>query len=139
MLITPAFAQSAGGINFFGMDIMQFLPLIAIFAAFYFFLIRPQQQKTHRQKEMLSTLGKGDQVLTAGGIVGTITKVVDDNELIIEIADKVEVRILRSSISEHITTARPTPARKTTSTITKKKTTTNKTSKTPRKTSKAKA
>jgi len=76
------------------------LPLILIFAVFYFLLIRPQQKaaKTHRAK--LAAVKKGDQVVTGGGLVGKVTKVVDDKELEVEIADGVRVRVVRTGISE---------------------------------------
>ena len=100
LLISPANAASGPGIG--GFDYMQFLPLVLIFVAFYFFLIRPQQKKAQKQREMLSALNRGDQVITSGGIIGKIAKVLDDNEVLVEIADNVEVRVVRSMISENL-------------------------------------
>jgi preprotein translocase subunit YajC len=99
MFISPAYAQAAGGSG--GLGAMgQFLPLILIFVVFYFLLIRPQQKKQKVHREMLSSLRRGDRVVTAGGIVGTITRVVSDTELAIEIADGVRVRVMRGMVSD---------------------------------------
>ena len=78
MLISPAFAQAAGGAGGMG---MQILPFILIFVVFYFLLIRPQQKKAKTHREMLAALRRGDRIVTAGGLVGTITRVVNDAEL----------------------------------------------------------
>ena len=87
MLISTAFAQDAAPAAAAGPDAMlQFLPIILIFVVFYFLLIRPQQKKLKVHKEMLSALRRGDRVVTGGGIIGTITRVVDDNEVLLEIA-----------------------------------------------------
>ena len=97
MFISPAYAQSAGGGgDAFGM----FLPLILIFVVFYFLLIRPQQKKAKQHREMLGDLRRGDRVVTSGGLIGTITRVIGDNELALEIADGVKVRVLRGMISD---------------------------------------
>ncbi len=97
-------AHAASCFGFFGFDLTQFLPLVLIMVAFYFFLIRPQQKKSQRHRAMLSSLERGARILTAGGIIGTITKIIDDNELEIEIADNVRVRVLRSTITDHLPT-----------------------------------
>ena len=73
LMITPAYAQAAPA-GPFGSDLMAFLPMIAIFVVFYFLLIRPQQKKAKEAKAMLDALQKGDEVVTAGGILGRITK-----------------------------------------------------------------
>jgi len=75
VLISPAYAQAAGGSP--GGDIMAFLPMIAIIVVFYFLLIRPQQKRAKETKAMLSALQKGDEVVTAGGVVGRIAKLSD--------------------------------------------------------------
>ena len=75
MLITPAYAQAAGASP--GGDLMTFLPMIAIFVVFYFLLIRPQQKRAKETRAMLESLQKGDEVITAGGIVGKISKLTD--------------------------------------------------------------
>ncbi|HEX9809980.1 MAG TPA: preprotein translocase subunit YajC [Alphaproteobacteria bacterium] len=97
MLISPAYAQAPGGVA--GFDIMTIVPLILIFVVFYFLLIRPQQKKVKEHRSMLSTLRRGDKVVTNGGIIGRITRVVSDNELQLEIAEGVRVQVARSMIS----------------------------------------
>jgi len=106
MLISPAYAQAAGGGGAF--DIAAFLPLILIFAVFYFLLIRPQQKKVKQHRELVSNLRRNDRVVTAGGIIGTVSKVINDAEVQVEIADGVRVRVVRSQIVEVL--AKPAPA-----------------------------
>lgn len=106
MLISPAYAQAAGGGGAF--DLAAFLPLILIFAVFYFLLIRPQQKKVKQHRELVSNLRRGDRVVTAGGIIGTVSKVVNDAELQVEIAEGVRVRLVRSQVVEVL--AKPAPA-----------------------------
>ncbi len=99
MFITPAFAQAAGAPgagDFIGM----ILPLVAIMGVFYFLLIRPQQRKMKAHQEMLKKVGKGDTVITNGGLIGKVVKVVDDNELQVEIGENVKVRVLRTGIAD---------------------------------------
>ncbi|UEM01451.1 preprotein translocase subunit YajC [Skermanella rosea] len=97
MFVSTAYAQAADGAGAAGL--MSFLPLILIFVVFYFLLIRPQQKKLKEHKSMLEALRRGDRVVTGGGIVGTITKVGTDDELVVEIAEGVRVRVLRSTIN----------------------------------------
>ena len=80
-----------------GAGIGQFLPLILIFVIFYFFLIRPQQKKVKEHKAMVEGLKKGDKVVTSGGITGTITRVVDNDKVEVEIADNVTVEVIRGT------------------------------------------
>ena len=80
-----------------GQGIAQFIPLILIFVIFYFFLIRPQQKKVKEHKAMVEGLKKGDKVVTSGGITGTITRVVDNDKVEVEIADNVTVEIIRGT------------------------------------------
>ena len=75
----------------------QFIPLILIFAIFYFFLIRPQQKKAKDHKTMVENLKRGDKVVTAGGIVGTIERVIDSEKVEVDISDSVKVEIVRST------------------------------------------
>ena len=75
----------------------QFIPLILIFIIFYFFLIRPQQKKAKDNKTMVENLKRGDKVVTSGGIVGTIERVIDSEKVEVEIADSVKVEIVRST------------------------------------------
>ena len=96
MLISSAYAQAAGGTS--GMDLMQFLPMVAIFVVFYFLLIRPQQKRSKETRSMLEALQKGDEVVSAGGIVGKISKLTDAYATV-EVAPGVEMTIQRSAIS----------------------------------------
>ena len=75
----------------------QFIPLILIFVIFYFFLIRPQQKKVKEHKAMVESLKKGDKIVTSGGITGTITRVVDNDKIEVEIADNVTVEVIRGT------------------------------------------
>ena len=75
----------------------QFIPLILIFVIFYFFLIRPQQKKVKEHKAMVESLKKGDRVVTSGGITGTISRVIDNDKVEVEIADNVTVEIIRGT------------------------------------------
>ena len=75
----------------------QFIPLILIFVIFYFFLIRPQQKKVKEHRAMVEGLKKGDKIVTSGGITGTITRVIDDEKVEVEIADNVTVEVIRGT------------------------------------------
>ena len=75
----------------------QFIPLILIFVIFYFFLIRPQQKKAKEHKLMVENLKRGDQVITSGGIVGTVERVLENDKAEITISDNVKVEIIRST------------------------------------------
>jgi preprotein translocase subunit YajC len=104
MFVSPAYALSAGG---GGSGFEALLPLVLIFAVFYFLLIRPQQKKMKQHKEMLSAVRRGDKVVTGGGIIGTVTRVVDDHELSVEIAKGVRVKVQRGTISGIIAKTEP--------------------------------
>ena len=80
-----------------GSGIGQFIPLILIFVIFYFFLIRPQQKKVKEHKLMVENLKRGDQVVTSGGIVGTIERVVDNDKVEVLISENVKVEIIKST------------------------------------------
>ena len=75
----------------------QFIPLILIFVIFYFFLIRPQQKKVKDHKAMVEALKRGDKVITSGGIVGTVERVIDNEKVEVQISDNVNVEILRAT------------------------------------------
>src|SRR5205814_6500449 len=96
-MIAPAYAQSAPA-GPFGSDLMAFLPMVAIFVVFYFLLIRPQQKRAKETKTMLQALQKGDEVVSAGGIVGKISKL-NDSYATVEVAPGVEMTIQRTAIS----------------------------------------
>jgi preprotein translocase subunit YajC len=98
MLISEAWAQAGGGGS--GDFLVQLFPLILIFVVFYFLLIRPQQAKVKAQREMLSGVKRGDRVVTGGGIIGLVTKVISDNELQVELAEGVRVRIIKQTITD---------------------------------------
>jgi preprotein translocase subunit YajC len=102
MFITPAFAQGLpfglGGDS--GNMIVQFMPLILIIVIMYFLVLRPQQQRVKRHQEMVKALRRGDTVISNGGLVGKVTKIVDDDQVEVEIADGVRVRQMRSMVSE---------------------------------------
>ena len=78
----------------------QFIPLILIFVIFYFLLIRPQQKRVAEHKLMITKLTRGDTVVTAGGIVGKITRIIDDEKADLEIAENINVKIIKSNISQ---------------------------------------
>ena len=80
-----------------GSGIGQFIPLILIFVIFYFFLIRPQQKKVKEHKLMVENLRRGDKVVTSGGIIGTVEKVLDNDKVEVSISDDVKVEIVRST------------------------------------------
>ena len=109
MFITPAFAQAAGGPQ----DTLTtfVLPMALIFVVFYFFMIRPQQSKQKEMKKMLEALRRGDRVVTAGGIIGTIAKV-DADECQVEVADGIRVRVLRNTITTVLTKPEPVAAKR---------------------------
>ena len=99
MLISPAYAQAGGAPA--GFDFISLMPLVLIFVVFYFLLIRPQQKKMKAHREMIAAVKRGDKVLTAGGIIGTVVKVEDsDDVLLVEIAKDIRVRVARSTISD---------------------------------------
>ncbi|MCB1421969.1 MAG: preprotein translocase subunit YajC [Nitratireductor sp.] len=97
MFVTPAYAQTAGG----GGDlVMSILPFVLMFVIFYFLLIRPQRKQMQERKEMLGNLRRNDTIVTGGGVVGKVTKVIDDNEIEVEIAKDVKVRVMRNLVAD---------------------------------------
>jgi preprotein translocase subunit YajC len=110
MLISAAYAQGTGISGIFDNQgaLIQFLPLVLIFVVFYFLLIRPQQRKAKDHKTMLDALRRGDRVVTGGGIIGTVARVDNPEEVTVDIADGVRVRVLRSTISSVL--SKPDPA-----------------------------
>jgi preprotein translocase subunit YajC len=100
MLISPAYAQDAAGASAM---VMQLLPLLLIFVVFYFLLIRPQQKKMKEHRSMLTSLKRGDRVITGGGIVGEVKQVKENSdEVDVEIAPNVRVTVVRGTISSVI-------------------------------------
>jgi preprotein translocase subunit YajC len=108
MFITPAYAQAAGA-GGGGPDFSFLIMMVLLFAVFYFLLIRPQQKKMKQHKTMVEALKRGDKVVTQGGIYGTISKVVSDAEVQVEIAEGVRVRVVKGTISEVL--SKPEPAK----------------------------
>jgi preprotein translocase subunit YajC len=98
MFITPAYAQTGSG---GGPDMLiQFLPFVLIFVIMYFLIIRPQRQKQRQHQELIANVRRGDTVVTTGGLIGKVAKVVDEGELQIDLAEGVRVRLVRGMISE---------------------------------------
>ncbi|MBT6188683.1 MAG: preprotein translocase subunit YajC [Tateyamaria sp.] len=85
----------------------QFIPLILIFAIMYFLLIRPQQKKVKDHAAMVAALRRGDQVVTQGGLIGKVVKVKDDNEVEVELAEGVKVRVVQSTIASVLSKTEP--------------------------------
>ena len=110
MLISTAYAQGVGGL-FDQSAMIQFLPLVLIFVVFYFLLIRPQQQKQKTHRTMLDALRRGDRVVTGGGIIGTVNRVTNAEEVEVDIAQGVRVRVLRSTITTILAKPDPSAAR----------------------------
>jgi len=98
VFITPAYAQAPGS-SMLGGDLMTFLPMIAIFVVFYFLLIRPQQKKAKEARAMLDALQKGDEIVTAGGVLGKISKL-GDQYLTVEIASGTEIMVQRGAVAQ---------------------------------------
>jgi len=106
MLIAPAFAQegpAAGGGDIF----MSLLPILLIFVVFYFLLIRPQQKRAKEHRNMVANLRRGDRVVTGGGIVGQVSKVLSDTEVQLEIAEGVRIKVVRSTITSVLDKTQP--------------------------------
>jgi preprotein translocase subunit YajC len=98
MLITPAYAQSPFGGN---TDMLtSLLPFVLIFVIMYFLILRPQQKRVKQHAEMVKNVRKGDTVVTTGGMVGKVTKVVDDDQVEVEVADGVRIRQMRSMLAD---------------------------------------
>jgi preprotein translocase subunit YajC len=98
MFVTPAFAQSSplGGD---GNLLVSILPFVLIFVIMYFLILRPQQKRVKEHQELVRNLRRGDTVVTSGGLVGKVTKVVDDEQIEVEIADGVRIRQMRQMVS----------------------------------------
>ena len=82
-----------------GQGIAQFIPLILIFVIFYFFLIRPQQKRAKDHLPMVASLKRGDEVITSGGIIGTVDRVLEDDRIEVNLADNVKVQVIKSTIT----------------------------------------
>jgi preprotein translocase subunit YajC len=99
MLISPAYAQAAGG-GAGGFDPVFILMMVAMFAVFWFLVIRPQQKKAKQHQEMLKALKRGDQVVTNGGLIGRVARIEGDGVLVLEVAPNVKVKVKHSMIAD---------------------------------------
>ncbi|MBV6657236.1 MAG: preprotein translocase subunit YajC [Devosiaceae bacterium] len=111
MLVTPAYAQAAGAAGG-GSLVMSILPFILIFVIMWFLIIRPQRQQMKRHREMIANVRRNDTIVTSGGLIGKVTKVLDDesNEIEVQLAEGVKVRLVRSMIQDVRTKAEPVAA-----------------------------
>jgi len=103
MFTTPAFAQGSlfgGGAGGDGGMLMSLLPFALIFVIMYFLILRPQQKRVKQHQEMVKNVRRGDTVITNGGLIGKVTKVIDDDQIEIEIADDVRIRQMRQMVSD---------------------------------------
>lgn len=98
MFITPAYAQAAGG--GFGEMASAILPLVLIMAVFWFLLIRPQQKRAKEHAAMVAAVRRGDNIVTSGGMIGKVAKVIDDNEVLVEFGENTRIKVVKSSIAE---------------------------------------
>jgi preprotein translocase subunit YajC len=113
MWISSAFAQAAGSGGGFGMgellgQLVLFLPIIAIF---YFLIIRPQQQRLRAHQAMVSAVKRGDVVVTSGGIIGKVVKVLENDEVMLEIAEDVRIRVVKSTLADLRSKTEPVEAK----------------------------
>ena len=100
MFISPAFAQGATSPFGDGGLVTSLLPFVLIFVIMYFLILRPQQKRVKAHQELVKNVRRGDTVVTNGGLVGRVTKVIDDNEIEIELSDEVRVRQMRGMIAD---------------------------------------
>jgi preprotein translocase subunit YajC len=100
MLISPAFAQGTSPLGGEGGMLMSLLPFVLIFVIMYFLILRPQQKRVKQHQEMVKNVRRGDTVITNGGLIGKVTKVIDDDQIEIEIADDVRIRQLRTMLTD---------------------------------------
>jgi preprotein translocase subunit YajC len=106
MFISPAFAQAGQTPGANDMFITLF-PILLMILVFYFLLIRPQQRKMRDHQQIVKNVRRGDSIVTSGGLVGKISKVVDDNEVLVDLAENVQVRLMKNAISEVRTKGEP--------------------------------
>lgn len=109
MFATPAFAQAAGASSTSALA-GSFIPLVLMIAIMYFLLIRPQQRKVKEHKAMVEALRRGDQVITQGGILGKVSRVMDDGIVEVEIAEGIKIRVVRATISQVVNKTEPAAA-----------------------------
>ncbi len=107
MFASPAYAQAAGGGT--AESLIGFLPIVLIFVIMYFLMIRPQQKKVKQHRAMVEALRRGDQVITAGGLIGKITRV-SDEEVEVELAQNLRVRVVKATIAQVTSKTEPAQA-----------------------------
>ena len=108
-MITPAFAQATGLPS--TETLVQFVPFVLIFVIMWFLIIRPQQRRVRAHQEMIKNVRRGDMVVTSGGIIGKVTKVLEDSaDVEVEIADNVKVKVARAMIAEVRSKSEPVKA-----------------------------
>jgi len=111
MIVSPAFAQSAAApapFDPFGF----FMPLLLVIGVFYFLVIRPQQKKMKEHNAALNAIRRGDTIVTGGGLIGKVAKVVDDTELLVDLGKDNQVRVIRSTVSSVLSKPDPAEAKK---------------------------
>ncbi len=106
MFFSPAYAQAAGAAA--PNPILQLAPFILVFVFFYFLIIRPQNHARKKHQEMIANVRKGDVVVTSGGMIGKVTKVLEGDEIMVELADNVVVKVVKSTLTDIRT--KPAPA-----------------------------
>lgn len=99
MFVTPAFAQAAAAGGDANSMLMSLLPFALIFVIMYFLILRPQQRKVKEHAELVKNVRRGDTIITSGGLVGKVTKVIDDDTVEFEVADGVRARQMRQMIT----------------------------------------
>ncbi len=109
MFVTPAFAQAAATGGGAAGGLIGFVPILLIFLIMYFLMIRPQQRKLKEHKAMVEALRRGDQVVTAGGMIGKVVKVADA-EVEVELAPNVKVRVIKNTIAQVMSKTEPAEA-----------------------------
>jgi preprotein translocase subunit YajC len=107
MFFTPAYAQSAGDAAGAMGGLAGIIPFILMFVIFYFLLIRPQQKRMKEHKQMVENLRRGDQVITSGGVHGKVTRVGQDDEAELQIAEGVKIRVVKSTIASVVSKTEP--------------------------------
>jgi preprotein translocase subunit YajC len=107
MFVTPAFAQAAAGAPNMQSQLFGIMPLILIFFIMYFLLIRPQQKRAKEHAAMIEGVRRGDQVVTQGGIIGKVTKVMEDGQVEVEIADGVKVKVVKRTLANILNKTEP--------------------------------
>jgi preprotein translocase subunit YajC len=109
MFVTPAFAQAAGAAPAGGFSdiLVQLMPILLLVVIFWFLIFRPQQKRLKAQQAMLSAIRRGDTIVSTGGIIGKVTKAVDGEDLEVEIAQGIKVKLVRSMVADVRSKAEP--------------------------------